>query len=110
MLKRVNRVHCDQMSCANGCMETPTGGVCEKCPEWFEGDGVNCTDIRVYCHQLACPETCDEHESGGVCTPCPDFHIPLGDGMNCTDTRVYCKEKIPGLEMLYIKILHINYI
>ena len=91
------------MTCFSECYETPEGGVCEDCPDWFEGDGVNCTDIRVYCKKLGCPESCEDKESGGICIPCPEYHIPAGDGITCVDNRVTCKEKIPVVKIFFLK-------
>jgi len=93
------------MTCFNGCLEKESGGVCEDCPEWFEGDGKTCTDIRVYCNKLDCPESCEDTESGGICIPCPDFHLPAGDGVTCIDNRIACKDKIPG-EQYFLKFLN----
>ena len=84
------------MDCFGDCLETPEGGVCDPCPEWFEGDGLTCRDIRVHCEDLNCPEACETHESGGICIPCPEYHTPNGNGLNCTDERIFCSDQIPG--------------
>ena len=83
------------MSCFSGCYETPDGGVCNPCPDWFEGDGLTCRDIREHCNSIKCPEGCEETESGGKCVPCKPYHFSSNNA--CIDARIYCKDKILGL-------------
>ena len=89
------------MTCFGECTETPEGGVCEECPDGFEGDGHSCTDIRVFCANLTCPEGCQDSDVGGECITCPEFHEPIGENATCVDVRIYCQEKIHGTKQRF---------
>ena len=71
------------MECFKNCTESDSGGVCDPCPEFFEGDGVTCEDLRMHCHVMDCYGSCSEMPSGGVCDPCPEGFF--GNGTVCTE-------------------------
>ena len=75
------RVYCDDLDCFGNCTDTESGGICDDCPIYFEGDGYECFDTRTHCYEMSCFGECAEFESGGVCEPCPFGYN--GDGHHC---------------------------
>ena len=79
-------------ACYNGCQETVSGGVCDPCPEYFEGDGSTCTDLRTHCSQMSCFGGCIDHEFGGQCNFCPENYTDrYNNGTFCDEEMISCQ-------------------